>query len=223
MGIRPAHRHEQTAMPTRSLAAALNDSEAGPLLTRLAQHQRIGACIAEALGPLAEDTGCAGAGAIEQRGTLVLLRVSTTASAAKLRQTVPKILGHLRRRGIQVTEIRVKVQPAAFLQPIDGNDPAQDRGLSPVPAPRPGVDPAHARALADALSSALPESPLQRAAERLRKTLARSTRQSGTQKHGKEQQARGDCELEDLARPLEIAPLTGQEVSSHTNADNYRK
>jgi len=163
-------------MPPRSLAAALNDSEAGPLLSRLAQHQRIGACIAEALGSLAEDTGCAGAGAIEQRGTLVLLRVSTTASAAKLRQTVPKILIHLQRRGIQVTEIRVKVQPAAFLQPINGNDPAHDEALSPhSPAGR-GVDPGHARALADALSSTLPESPLQRAAERLRKALARSTR-----------------------------------------------
>ena len=162
------------------MAIALLLEIAGPLLTRLAQHQRIGASIAEALGPLAEDTGCASAGAIEQRGTLVLLRVSTTASAAKLRQTVPKILGHLQRRGFQVTEIRVKVQPAAFLQPINGNDPAQDRALSPHSAVGPGVDPAHARALADALSSTLPESPLQRAAERLRKTLARSTRPGGT-------------------------------------------
>jgi hypothetical protein len=166
-------------MPTRSLAAALHDSEAGPLLTRLAQHQRIGACIAEALGPLAEDTGCAGAGAIELRATLVVLRVSTTASAAKLRQTVPKILLHLQRRGMQVTEIRVKVQPAASLQPIDGNDPKQDAALSMQSAAQPRIDPGQARALADALSNNLPESPLQRAAKRLRDSLSRSTRPAG--------------------------------------------
>lgn len=164
-------------MPTRSLTAALHDSEAGPLLSRLTLHQRIGALITEVLGPLAQDTGCGQASAIEQRGPAVVLRVSTTASAAKLRQTVPRILLHLQRRGIQVTEIRVKVQPATSPQPISGNDPAQEvaltSALSSACMTQPAHNPAGAQALADALSNTLPDSPLQRAAERLRACLSR--------------------------------------------------
>lgn len=163
-------------MPTRSLAAALHDSEAGPLLSRLALHQRIGEYIAETLGPLAQDTGCAQAGAIEQRGTSLVLRVSTTASAAKLRQTIPRVLLHLQQRGMQVTEIRVKVQPATAHQLISGNDPASDVALPTGSVSQSARNPAGARALADTLSRCLPDSPLQRAAQRLHDHLTRSKR-----------------------------------------------
>ena len=159
-------------MPTRSLAAALHDSEAGPLLSRLALHQRIGEYITETLGPLAQDTGCAQTGAIEQRGSTVVLRVSSTASAAKLRQTIPRILLHLQQRGVQVTEIRVKVQPATVEQPISGCAPGADMALATDSASQSARNPAGARALADTLSRSLPDSPLQRAAERLRDRLA---------------------------------------------------
>lgn len=158
-------------MPTRSLAAALLDSEAGPLLSRLAVHQRIGEYITETLGPLAQDTGCAQTGAIEQRGSTVVLRVSTTASAAKLRQTIPRILLHLQQRGVQVTEIRVKVQPAAAQQPSSGSDPVNVMVLTSDSVSQSARNPAGARALADTLSRSLPDSPLQRAAERLRDCL----------------------------------------------------
>ena len=163
-------------MPTRSLAAALHDSEAGPLLSRLALHQRIGAMITEALGPLAQDTGCAQTGAIELRGPVVVLRVSTTASAAKLRQTIPRILLHLQRRGMQVTEIRVKVQPAAGPTPMSGKNPEHDTALSQTVAAPHAAGTTGARALAEALSNTLPDSPLQRAAERLRERLSRPAR-----------------------------------------------
>jgi hypothetical protein len=159
-------------MPTRSLAAALHDSEASPLLSRLALHQRIGEYITETLGPLAQDTGCAQTGAIEQSGSAIVLRVATTASAAKLRQTIPRILLHLQQRGLQVTEIRVKVQPAAAQQPISGSDPADGVTLPTESASQSARNPAGARALADTLSRNLPDSPLQRAAERLRDRLA---------------------------------------------------
>jgi len=164
-----------TTMPTRSLADALRDPDAGPLLTRLALHQRIGACVAEALGPLARDTGCADPGSIEQRGSVIVLRVSTTAAAAKLRQTVPRIMTHLQQRGIQVTEIRVKVQPAPTPEPIAGTGPGHVRQSTDESGRGPPFPAAGARALADTLSRTLPDSPLQRAVERLRKRLNRPT------------------------------------------------
>lgn len=158
-------------MPTRLLSDALHDSAAGPLLGRLALTQRICALVVEAIGPPARESGCSRPDRVEQQGSTIVLRASTTATAAKLRQTVPRLLTHLQRRGIQVTQIRVKVQPVAF-------PGGQDIGtLEPISVPpgRPaaagGRDPTGPRALAEALSKALPDSPLRRAAERLRKRL----------------------------------------------------
>lgn len=173
-------------MPTRSLAAALADSPAASLLARLDQIQRIGRTLAGAVSRVVPDFDACDPRAVALKGDVLTLNASSAAQAAKLRQAVPGLLLHLHQNGVQVTEIRVRVQPALTSYP--------EQPTTPEPATRPSAAlsgaegaadaegtsrppvVAGAQALADTLATALPDSPLRRAAERLQAAFARRQR-----------------------------------------------
>lgn len=170
-------------MPTRSLADALADSPAGPLLARVERMQRIGLTLASAVARITPDFDVRDPRSVALTGNVLLLNALSAAQAAKLRQAVPGLLLHLHQNGVQVTEIRVRVQPALTSYPEQPTarpptpSPSGERrrctganGLAEEAAP-PIV--AGAQALADSLSTTLPDSPLRRAAERLKAAFAR--------------------------------------------------
>jgi hypothetical protein len=170
-------------MPTRSLADALADSPAGPLLARIERTQRLGLTLAAAVARVAPDFDVRDPRAVTLKGDVLLLNAFSAAQAAKLRQAVPGLLLHLHQSGAQVTEIRVRVQPARMSYPEQPNGAAQASRPSGEASPCArtfGADEmtappvvAGARTLAEALASTLPDSPLRRAAERLRAAIAR--------------------------------------------------
>ncbi len=80
-------------------------------LARLAQESATRLRVLEPLIPSGLRTSIA-AGPID--GSNWCLLVNNAASASKLRQLAPALLEALRRRGCEVTAIRVKVQPKAF-------------------------------------------------------------------------------------------------------------
>lgn len=88
--------------------------------------------------------------------TVIVLRVSSSGAAAKLRQTLPRLRDGLLARGWQVSAIRTRVQPG---------------GAAVIPstwrAPSDTAIPASGLAAFDALERTLDESPLKAAVERL--------------------------------------------------------
>lgn len=170
-------------MPTRSLAEALADSPAGPLLARVDRLQRIGRTLQSAVALITPDFDVRDPRSVALTGNVLLLNAFSAAQAAKLRQAVPGLLLHLHQNGVQVTEIRVRVQPALT------SYPERPTASTHAPSPSAGrhrctgangiaeeaVPPvvAGAQALADSLAATLPDSPLRRAAERLRAAFAR--------------------------------------------------
>lgn len=173
-------------MPTRSLAAALADSPAASLLARLEQIQRIGRTLAGAVARVAPDFDACDPRAVALKGDVLFLNAFSAAQAAKLRQAVPGLLLHLHQNGLQVTEIRVRVQPALTSYPEQPTMPERtDHPTTGRPGTEGAADPegtsgppvvAGAQALAESLAATLPDSPLRRAAERLQAALARRRR-----------------------------------------------
>jgi hypothetical protein len=169
-------------MANRSLADALAESAAGPLLARVALAQQVSRTLADIVSTLAPDFDVNDASACNLRESVLLLNARSPAQAAKLRQGIPGMLRRLHQTGAQVTEIRVRVQPARMSYPERANDLPQvsARGEStPVDAlasPRPTALPtavAGLQTLARTLAHDLPDSPLRRAAARLEAAVER--------------------------------------------------
>jgi hypothetical protein len=158
--------------PARPLAAALAESPAAALLHRLERWRAIAALTGPAAAAIAPDFPVGDPRACELRGDVLTLTASSAAQAAKLRQGIPGLLRLLHQHGTQVTEIRVRVQPAgAGHAPDADGEPFVTKTRAAPPDPLPEGASEGARALADRLVQTLPPSPLRAQAERLRDRL----------------------------------------------------
>ena len=236
-------------MPARSLADALADSPAGPLLARAARVQRISRSLAAAAAQLSPDLDVQDPGVCELREGVLLLNARSPAQAAKLRQGIPGLLRILHQQGAQVTEIRVRVQPARTSYPERANDPSQVSPRAQITTHADPVDPQRAivptavagadgaEALAQALVRNLPDSLLRRAAERLQASLRRGGRADSAgrahlvptldeplqQQDSEEQQARRNGKLEQQARPAQVAALSGDQIGGNADKNGDRE
>lgn len=153
--------------PSRTVASALADSPAAALLARLAATQRATAAMAAAVAELTPGLDLTQPGTADLQGETLLLNASTAAEAAKLRQAVPGLLALLHQQGVEVSQIRLRVQPRApataeqgLIQVSEGQDPgAAERRAA-------------AERFARELAARLPDSPLRKAAERMRRKLS---------------------------------------------------
>ena len=94
----------------RTLADALSAAPAtATLLARVAASERVAALLAAL--PQVPGFDPSIPGRCELRGKSLVLRVTSPAIAAKLRQSLPSLLGGLQRQGVEVIEIKVQVQP----------------------------------------------------------------------------------------------------------------
>lgn len=157
--------------PARPLADALRDApEAARLLARVEATQRIARRIAPACRSLASGFDPLVPGRCEWRESVLWLTASSTAQAAKLRQATPRLLSTLGEEGIQVYEIRVRVEPG-----ITGD---REHGTQ-VPSSPDAAWLHPASSAGDTLSKlalTVRESPLQRALTRLAATLKKRAR-----------------------------------------------
>jgi hypothetical protein len=108
--------------PVRSIGAALSDApETAALLARVDAARRA----ADLISPLALSLACGfdpRQGQCELRDGVLLLTVESSAQAAKLRQAVPRFHAALSANGIQVYEIRLRVQAVGMPYPGQGRD-----------------------------------------------------------------------------------------------------
>jgi hypothetical protein len=113
----------------RSIGAALSDApETAALLARVESTRRA----AELISPLALSLACGfdpRQGQCELRGGVLLLTVESSAQAAKLRQAVPRFQAALSANGIQVYELRIRVQAVGTPYPRQGRDEPSSSGL----------------------------------------------------------------------------------------------
>ena len=156
--------------PSRTIAAALADSAAGPLLARMEATRSAVAAIAATVADVAPDLDPTRPGAADLNGKVLLLNTTSAAQAAKLRQAIPRLLAVLHQQGLEVNEIRLRVQPPGPPAP----DPAlteinledqRDRDDSRLAAAR----------FAQELASRLPKSPLRAVAEAMQKKLSKKS------------------------------------------------
>lgn len=120
------------AESARPIGAAFADSpETAALLARIGSAQRA----ADLIAPLAASLGCGfdpKPGNCELRGGVLLLAVDSAAQAAKLRQAVPRFQAALSANGVQVYEIKLRVQAVASHYPGQGRERGSSSG-TPFP------------------------------------------------------------------------------------------
>lgn len=152
--------------PAQPLAEVLrNAPEAARLLARWEATQRAARTIAPVCRSLASGFDPLIPGRCELRDGVLWLTASSTAQSAKLRQSVPRLLTTLGGVGIQVYEIRVRVEPGITGYP--------EQGTAPPSSPDAGwLNPgAGAGDAVGKLALTVRESPLKQAIERLAATL----------------------------------------------------
>ncbi len=110
-------------------------------------------------------------GSCELRDRTLHLRAASSAVAAKLRQSLPSLLAALQRNGMDLIEIKVRVQPGSLAYP---NAVTQDAHAAEVQALRKNTL-THARHFAQTLAGQLTDSPLRQAVEKLGRSLKRIT------------------------------------------------
>jgi hypothetical protein len=152
--------------PARPIAAALRDSpEAASLIARWEATQRAAQCIAPVCRSLASGFDPLVPGRCELRDAVLWLNPTSTAQAAKLRQAMPTLLSCLRSEGVQVYEIKFRVQPV--VTPYHGQGSG---GPSSPFEPWPSASDRAIEAVSE-LALTVAESPLKWAAARLAATL----------------------------------------------------
>lgn len=164
----------------RSISAALRDSPAAPLLSRLEHMLALQEAIGPSLAQIAPSLDLARAGAVELRESTLILNTSSAAQAAKLRHAAPGILRFLHQRGAQVNHIQVRVQPkfSCYLDSGTGASDVSVRGdasASRIYAPS-NIE--TALTATEKLTLTLEESPLRDAANKLLATLQRQLARS---------------------------------------------
>jgi hypothetical protein len=163
----------------RSVAQALAESPAAALVRRAADSQRVARALAAGDAPLPFDP--LAPGACELRDRSLVLTASSAAAAAKLRQCLPQLTVSLRRQGFELTEIKVRLQPARTAYRMRASSPESDARLthSRDAPPGPPLNPQAALALAEKLALTFPDSPVGEAASRLAERLRGRLAQTG--------------------------------------------
>ena len=152
--------------PAQPLAEVLrNAPEAARLLARWEATQRAARSIAPVCRSLASGFDPLEPGRCELRDSVLLLTASSSALSAKLRQSIPRLLTTLGGEGIQVYEIRVRVEPGITGYREQGSTPPSSLDAGWL---TPGSSAGEAMGK---LALTVQDSPLKEAIERLAATL----------------------------------------------------
>ncbi|GAB4473305.1 MAG: hypothetical protein OHK0044_17430 [Burkholderiaceae bacterium] len=158
----------------KTLAEALAEMPAvAQLLSRLQGSQSVARMLAAASPPIGGGFDPLRPGVCELRGGLLLLTAISQAQAAKLRQEFPRMQTLLKKQGLELNEIRVRIQPALlpYREEASGAPQVFDAQEATRASSGPVLDFVAPLRFADELVLTLKDSPLRDAIERLRATL----------------------------------------------------
>jgi hypothetical protein len=156
----------------KTLAHALAETPAAALIARCERAHQAARLIAAVLGEMQPTASASPTLDCRIREHELLVLASSVAQAAKIRQSLPRLLKALQERGLNLSEIRVRVQPDPSAEaPIPDRSAAGDRNARNPGRLRPNQ--ACALCFADELARELRASPLRDAAARLAGRLRR--------------------------------------------------
>lgn len=158
----------------KTLADALAEMPAvAQLVARLQISQSVARILAAASPPIGGGFDPLRPGVCELRGGLLVLTAVSPAQAAKLRQEFPRMQKLLERQGLELNEIRVRIQPAhlPYAEQVSSGAHACAADEAASAQPKRPLDVAAPLRFADELALTLGDSPLRDAIERLRATL----------------------------------------------------
>jgi len=152
----------------RTVAAALRDSPgAAALLARWETAQAVSRVLAPVAQSVAPGMDLLVPGRCDLREGVLWITVESAAESAKLRQAAPRFLAALTSHGFEVYEMKSRVQAVGTTYPGQGMSEPSSTGLAFAPVTNQGVG------AVEAAARQLPESALQRALQRLARTLGR--------------------------------------------------
>ncbi|MEW5882100.1 MAG: hypothetical protein AB1761_16850 [Pseudomonadota bacterium] len=158
----------------KTLADALDETPAiAQLRSRLRASQSVARLLAAASPPIGGGFDPLRPGVCELRGGLLLLTATSSAQAAKLRQECPRLQKLLTQQGLDLNEIKVRIQPARMPYREEATCTTQVHTVGEAPrqvADRTKDISAPLR-FADELALTLSDSPVRQAIERLRTAL----------------------------------------------------
>lgn len=158
----------------KTLADALDETPAiAQLLSRVHASQSVGRALAAASPPIGGGFDPLRPGACELRGGLLLLTATSSAQAAKLRQECPRLQKLLTQQGLDLNEIKVRIQPAHLPYREEATrltqvPPSAESTRGPADVNKRMAAPLR---FADELALTLGDSPVKQAVERLRSAL----------------------------------------------------
>ena len=155
----------------KTLAQALAETPAAALIARCERADLAARLILAALGESTIHPGQLPSIQCQIREHALLVFATSVAQAAKLRQALPRLLAVLQERGLNLSEIRIRIQPGSLAEPNRGE--AASRPVSAAQE-QPRLSSSGALQLADKLALTLRPSPLRDAAERLARRLRTS-------------------------------------------------
>ena len=161
------------ASPARPVAAALRDAPgAASLLARWEASQAISRVLAPLARSVAPGLNLLKPGCCELREGVLWIAVDSAAESAKLRQAAPRLLAELVSHGMQVYEMKTRVQAGNTTYPGQGTVGPSSPGLEYPPVT------AHSVSAVQEAADHLPASALQSALKRLAATLNRRRERS---------------------------------------------
>lgn len=158
----------------KTLADALAETPAAAqLLARLRASQSVARLLAAASPPIGGGFDPLRPGVCELRGGLLLLTATSPAQAAKLRQEFPRLQKLLKQQGLDLNEIKVRLQPAhvSYREEASATPQVPTLAAATSDSSRSQTDLAAPLRFADKLALTLRDSPLRVAVEHLRATL----------------------------------------------------
>lgn len=156
------------ASPPRTVSAALRDAPgAASLLARWEASQAVSRVLAPVARSVAPGLDLHKPGCCELREGVLWIAVDSAAESAKLRQAAPRLLAELVSHGMQVYEMKTRVQAGNSTYPGQGTAGASSLGVDYPPVTARGV------AAVQEAADHLPTSALQHALKRLATTLNR--------------------------------------------------
>ena len=214
--------------PARRIDQILTDSAiAAALLARIAAGREAARIIAPICAEIAPDFDPFRPGSCDLRERVLRIWLRSSAQSTKLRQATPRLLAALQRQGLEVSEIKVGVQPrtvresncaersnsAQFPREVEQNKKSA-LALSTAPLE-----------FSRQLVLTLPDSPLRRAAAALGKAFAarlarmRESNQPFYEKNGKEGNTGAQAQQKNSTGPFQVAPLPADKVGQDAQQD----
>jgi len=216
----------------RRLDRILTDTPlAASLLARLAAGRRAARAIAPVCAEVVPEFDPLRPGACDLRAGVLRIWLGSSAHSTKLRQALPRMQAALRGNSLEVSEIKIGIQPARLRKtPVaDAPNKARESSNERSIMRRPPQEIERIKEFTRKLALTLPDSGLRRAIARLERSALtqlarmRESNQPFEEQHRKEDDRHGEAAAEQAPRKLQPQGAPRHEIGGDAAGDHGAK